>query len=219
MKTITSVRTLALSATVAVALSSCAENPADSTPSAVVTDVPEDTEAVADAAPLEGSTRFEFHEDSTISFVGSKVTGSHDGGFKSFTGGFTVVDGALGGADNRIVIDMESTWSDDDRLTEHLKNDDFFDVPNHPAATFEALQVNDLGDGKMEVSGNFTLRGTTKRITFPAEVEVSEDKVHLKAEFDINRMDFGVSFAGMADDLIREEVVIRLDIIATPVQG
>ena len=40
--------------------------------------------------------------------------------------------------------------------------------------------------------------------------------VNIKAEFDINRKDFGIVYAGKADDLIRDEVVIRLDLTAKP---
>ena len=63
---------------------------------------------------------------------------------------------------------------------------------------------------------NVELHGVTKNITFPTTVEKSEDSIHIKAEFNINRQDFGISYAGKKDDLIRDEVVIKLDIKAKP---
>ena len=110
---------------------------------------------------------------------------------------------------------MDSTWSDNDRLTAHLKNDDFFDVPNHPISTFVVTSVGAAGS-EQTVTGNLTLRGVTRSISFPSTVRVADDAVTVQAEFAINRKDFNVNYAGRADDLIRDNVVIKLDLRATP---
>ena len=69
-------------------------------------------------------------------------------------------------------------------------------------------------ESKYELSGNLTLRGITKNITFPTQVTHNDNSVTLKAEFDINRQDFGISYPGKADDLIRDEVIIKLNLVA-----
>jgi len=154
--------------------------------------------------------------ESKISFIGSKVTGSHDGGFHRFSGTFRVDDGRIQ-VPAEIQIDMDSTWSDNDRLTGHLKNADFFDVPNHPISTFVVTAVEAAaGNGPQTVTGNLTLRGVTKSISFPATVRVENETVMVQAEFAINRKDYNVNYAGRADDLIRDNVVIKLDLTATP---
>ena len=56
------------------------------------------------------------------------------------------------------------------------------------------------------------MRGVKKSITFPATITVSDADVAVKAEFAINRRDFGINYAGMANDLIRDDVVLRLDL-------
>jgi len=56
--------------------------------------------------------------------------------------------------------------------------------------------------------------GTKKSISFPATVAVAADKVSVKSEFVINRKDWGIVYPGMADDLIRDEVVVKLDLNA-----
>jgi polyisoprenoid-binding protein YceI len=152
--------------------------------------------------------------ESKIGFIGSKVTGSHDGGFHRFAGTIPVENGRIV-TPAEIRIDMDSTWSDNDRLTAHLKNDDFFDVPNHPISTFVVTSVEAAGS-EQAVTGNLTLRGVTKSISFPSTVRVSDDAVTVQAEFAINRKDFNVNYAGRADDLIRDNVVIKLDLTATP---
>lgn len=196
---------------------SCAENPADDTPSAEVTDPLEETAPPAESAPAGESTTYTFTEESTIGFVGSKVTGSHDGGFKKFSGTFSIADGKPGPGPHKIEIDMTSTWSDAEKLTGHLKSPDFFDVEKFPASTFTITNVAEAeGDNAYTLTGDFTLHGVTKKISFPATVKEADDKVMLDAEFDINRKDFGIVYPGKPDDLIRDEVVIKLAMVATP---
>jgi polyisoprenoid-binding protein YceI len=166
------------------------------------------------AAGGETGEPYVLRSESRIDFVGSKVTGSHDGGFRRFAGTFLVENGRIVGTPE-IRIDMDSTWSDNERLTGHLKNDDFFDVPNHPVATFVVTGIEPAGT-EHTVTGNLTLRGETRSISFPATVQVTEEALTVQAEFAINRKDFGVNYAGRADDLIRDNVVIKLDLTATP---
>lgn len=178
------------------------KNPADDTAGAQVKDAQEE---------LQGSgTKFVFLPTSTVGFTGSKVTGSHDGGFKDFSGHFFVGDNETptGG---EFTIQMASVWSDDEKLTDHLKSNDFFDVENHATSVFKLTDATKKDDGSFEVSGNLTMRGTEKNITFPATASRDGGEVSLNAEFNINRRDFGIVYDGMADDLIRDQVVLRFD--------
>jgi len=193
----------------AVSLFSC-ENPADKTTGAAVKDKVEKTTDTA------AGTKYVFTPESTIGFIGSKVTGSHNGGFKTFTGHFTIKDGKPVGNDHKVVIDMASTWADDAKLTGHLKSGDFFDVEKIPQSTFDVTELKAGENGAYTVAGNFTLHGVTKNITFPATVTQGTDTVTIKSEFNINRKDFGIVYAGQADNLIRDEVVIKLDLTAKP---
>jgi len=161
---------------------------------------------------VEGATAFTVNAESTIDFTGSKITGSHSGGFSTFTGAIYVADGKIV-APSKIEIDMESTWSDSDRLTGHLTNSDFFDVPTFPTSSFALTSIEETPEGH-NVSGDLTLHGVTKNISFAAKVGVSDSLVTLSAEFFIKRYDFDIVFKGKPDDLIRDEVVIKLDIKA-----
>jgi len=188
------------------------DNPADKTTKATV------GEAVAVAAPATAAagTKYVLTSNSEILFVGSKVTGSHHGGFKTFTGSFTVADNALVGTGQKIVIDMNSLWTDTDKLTGHLKSEDFFNVAKYPQSSFELTALKPATAGSFEVSGNLTINAASKNITFPASVSVAEGKSKIDAKFNINRKDFGIVYAGKADDLIRNEVVIELKLEAAP---
>jgi polyisoprenoid-binding protein YceI len=93
-------------------------------------------------------------------------------------------------------------------------SDEFFNVKEFPKATFASSEIKAGGEGEFShtVVGNLTLHGETKKITFPATIKMEGDKVMVKSEFVINRKDFGMKYPGKPDDLIRDEVVIKLDL-------
>lgn len=159
-------------------------------------------------------TEYVIRSGSTIGFTGSKVTGSHDGGFKNFAGSFRIADGKLVGTPE-LKIAMESLWADNEKLAGHLKSQDFFNVQQFPVTIFTVTSVEPSGT-QHQVTGNLNLHGVTKSVSFPANVQVAAEAVTLKAEFAINRRDFNINFPGMPNDLIRDNVVLRLDVKATP---
>lgn len=166
------------------------------------------TAAKGDALPLTA-------ENSKVEFTGSKVTGKHDGGFKSFTGTIDLVNAKPEESSVSVEIDMNSTYSDDEKLTGHLKSPDFFDVEKFPKANFTSTKIaadSAKGAGNYTVTGDFDLHGQKKSITFPAKITVTDADVAVESEFSINRKDFGIVYAGKTDDLIRDDVVIRLNL-------
>lgn len=193
-------------------LISC-ENPADNSTAAKTSD------ARAVPAGTVTGNKWVFTEDSRIEFIGSKLTGSHDGGFRKFDGHFHLDGDSLAPSGHLIEIDMNSTWSDDDKLTEHLKAPDFFNVAKFPTSTFVAtgLRESTAGEkGTHQLTGNFTLHGVEKSIEFPVTVGQSADQLKIEADFYLNRFDFGIRYEGMKDDLIKKEVVIKLNLTAVP---
>ena len=186
-------------------------NPADDVPSAGV------ALAAKETAVPDGEV-FEITDGSTLGFVGSKITRSHEGGFHGFSGKITLVDGDPLKSSVELTIDTTSLWADSDRLAGHLKSPDFFDVENHPTASFTSTAIEPDGDG-YRITGNLDLHGVKKSITFPARIVAESDRVTVQAEFSIMRFDFDIVYPGKTDDLIRDEVVVRFDIVAQPVQG
>lgn len=206
----------ALSLPLALAATGC-EDPSENVTAAKVGKTKEGVEAagqaVKKAMDVAGAKKFAFSgENSKVGFVGSKVTGSHDGGFKTFSG-VVGVDNARVVAVN-VEIDMDSTFSDSEKLTGHLKSPDFFNVKANPKAMFSSTKIEGGADGKATITGDLTLNGIKKAITFPATIKVGTDTVNVDSEFSINRRDFNINYAGKANDLIRDGVVIKLDIDA-----
>lgn len=152
-------------------------------------------------------------ENSKITFVASKVTGSHHGGFEKFSG---VIDYAGQPEKSHVVItiDTSSVTTDTPDLTKHLKTADFFDVAKFPQARFESTEIKTGGEkgATHTITGNLQLHGVTKSITFPATIVVSPGVITVDSTFSINRKDFGINYAGAADNLIRDEVVLTLHV-------
>jgi len=154
-------------------------------------------------------------DNSKVQFVGSKVTGKHDGGFNQFTGTIDLVNGKP--QDSRVWVDIEtaSVFTDTDGLTKHLQTGDFFETEKFPKASFTSTKIEPdsaKGADNYTVTGDLELRGQKKAVTFPATIKVTPEAVDVDAEFAINRKDFGIVYAGKADDLIRDDVVIKLDL-------
>jgi polyisoprenoid-binding protein YceI len=151
-------------------------------------------------------------ENSKVEFVAAKVTRSHNGSFKQFTGAIDLIKNSV--EDSRVTIDIEtaSVVTDEDDLTKHLKTPDFFDVAKYPKATFTSTKIEpgNAAGATHNVTGNFELHGIRKSIAFPATIQVAADSVSVNAEFAISRTDFGLIYPGKADDLIRDGVVIKL---------
>ncbi len=212
---------------VALALAGCGENAAENVPKAVIApakpiapntiDAPATTAAPAvSATPVPAGALAITPVTSKIEFVGSKKVGeSHKGGFKMFNGVVEMVPGKPEVKSISVDIDTASIFADNDKLTGHLKNQDFFEVTKFPTAKFVTTEIKTGGDkgATHTIVGNLTLHGVTKSITIPAVVKVEGDALTLKSEFALNKNDFGMTFGGPGG-VIRKEVVIRLDIKA-----
>ena len=161
--------------------------------------------------PVATGTTLPLSAESKIDFIGSKVTGSHEGGFEGFTGSVTLVDNDPTQSSVSLSIDTTSVWSDNDNLTGHLKSEDFFDVAKFPESTFESTEIRQEAEG-YTIVGNLNLHGVTKSISFPATIDVADGMVKANAEFAIKRFDFGIVYKGKPDDLIKDDVLIKLDL-------
>jgi polyisoprenoid-binding protein YceI len=118
-------------------------------------------------------------------------------------------------------IDVTSISTRVDKRDEHLKTDDFLDVANHPTMTFVSTSITPAGSGKYNMTGNLTIRGTTKPVTFELTAPEGpittrgQTKIGASASGEINRKDFGVKYHEVMDNGglgVADEVFIQLDV-------
>ncbi|HEV8427845.1 MAG TPA: YceI family protein [Pyrinomonadaceae bacterium] len=195
----------------AMLVSACSDPAADKTKAVTG----EAAKVASPAAAAQGQKYLITTQNSKVEFVGSKVTGSHNGLFGEFSG---QIDYSGTPEQSRVSITMktDSLSTDTPDLTKHLKTADFFDVAKYPEATFVSTSIKAGGDkgASHTVTGNLTLHGVTKAVTFPATISVTPDVATVDSTFSINRKDFGINYAGQADNLIRDDVVLKLTIRA-----
>jgi polyisoprenoid-binding protein YceI len=99
-----------------------------------------------------------------------------------------------------VAIDLASVSTGDDGRDAHLRNADFFDVEDHPKATFNSNTVTPVGEDKWRVDGELTIRGTTKPVTLDVEFNGAATdpwgnaKAFFEASTEIDREDWGLDW-------------------------
>jgi polyisoprenoid-binding protein YceI len=202
-------------------LASCAGNPEGE--KAVTTE----EQQVAAASGMAYAT----DSSSTITWTGTKPTGKHIGTFAVKEGNLFADNGTLTGGNFTIDInslldlDMAGDPKSKGDLEGHLKSPDFFDVAKFPTAKFEITSVMPadsaamakLKDATHVISGNLTMKDSTKNISFPAKLMMDSSSITAQADFNIDRSQWGMNYKGPenpADWVISKEVNLKLAISA-----
>jgi polyisoprenoid-binding protein YceI len=152
--------------------------------------------------------------NSKIEFLGTKNDGSHTGGFQKFTGSVSVPGADLAGATITVEFDTTSLYSDNAKLTNHLKSPDFFDVRTYPKAAFTSTGIKKANGGAAthQITGNLTLHGVTKPVTIPVKAAVTAEGVTLEGTFKIQREEFGMTYG---KGRVHNDVTITVNVKAT----
>lgn len=200
-----------------LALLAACSDPASDKPKATVAEPNSNAKPSPPAMTGASGTKIALNPTSTtIEFIGSNPTMENRGTFKQASGEIELVGDKPEGSRVSVDIDMNSVETSDPKLTTHLKSPDFFDVAKFPKASFVSTEIKP-GDkpGSYVVAGNLEMHGVKKAITFPATIAVSGDSVTMQAEFSINRKDFGIVYPGQVNNLIRDDVVLKLSVRAS----
>lgn len=157
-------------------------------------------------------------EKSTVTWKAYKVTGSHTGTVDLNSGALEFDNGTLSGG--AFEVNMTSLVSTDlegeykGKLEGHLKSDDFFSVADHPTAAIVFTSVKATGKNSYEVTGDLTIKGITKPITFDLSVYGSKATANLKvdrAQYDV-RYGSGSFFEDLGDKTIYDEFDLVVDL-------
>jgi polyisoprenoid-binding protein YceI len=152
-------------------------------------------------------------DDSSVEFTGYKIGGHQNCTFFEFGGTIKVIGNDPATAEIDMSVDLESIIHDNQTFVNVMLGEAFFDIENHPTATFKSSSVQKDGD-HYKVTGDLTLRGIPKTISFSAKIESSEDQASFNAEFKVNRQAWGITYEGKKDALIKDEVVIKVALVA-----
>lgn len=103
-------------------------------------------------------------------------------------------------------------------LENHLRSDDFFDTNKYPTAGFKITALRKLTTGAYhyQVGGMLTIKGISKKISFPVKVTQKNGVFTLQsAKFTFNRKHFGLKYNIFEDMLISNDVEIMVTLVAS----
>lgn len=119
--------------------------------------------------------------------------------------------------------DVASINTRDEKRDAHLRSPDFFDAEQYPLITFKSTNVESLGGNEYRVTGDLTMHGITKSITFDAEYQgqlkdlYGMQRAGLTIKTTINRKDFGLNWNVALESggvLVSEKVAIEIELAA-----
>lgn len=207
----------------AVTATSCMQSPSGEkvkSSDAIEVGIPSDAKAISANLDL-----------SSIEWLGTKPTGTHFGTLGIKDGTLYLKDGKLYGGDftmdmNAItVLDIKDEKMNQN-LANHLRSADFFFVDSFPTANFKFSSLIPIENAQTtedgitpthRIEGNLTMRGVTRKVNFPAQIEVTSEGVSAKTpQFILNRTEWNVNygsksiFANLKDNFINDEMGVKI---------
>lgn len=167
---------------------------------------------------------------SEITWLGKKVSGQHSGTIKIKSGKLIIAEDKLLSGD--FVFDMNSISNNDieeekysDKLDNHLKNEDFFNVIKFPEATFSFnnLVPTVIKSGEeIKIAGELKIKDITVPVEFPAKIELKDNQYVASAKTSIDRTKWNIKYNSkqffdpqkLADKLIYDDVEIGIKLFA-----
>ncbi|MBI5690137.1 MAG: YceI family protein [Verrucomicrobia bacterium] len=193
------------------------------------------TALAASAAPL----AFDFKDPKGV----NNVQFSLDAPLESITGTGTGISGTVtfdpaapAKTSGKIVLEAATLTVGNPMMTDHLRGNNWLDVAQHPAITFEAVSLaNVRNQGPQilaDVKGKLTVKGVTKDVTVPVsfthlpdklgarvgDPKVKGDLLVMRASFAINRSDYGIQ-PGKNTDKVAETIQLTLSIAGAAKKG
>jgi polyisoprenoid-binding protein YceI len=183
-------------------------------------------------------------DQSMVKWEGYKPTGRHFGTVSLSDGELKLSDGNIVGGSftmdmNSIVVEDLEPGEMNDKLRGHLLSADFFEVETYPQATFVITEVKAIDGASIDksaekgdlvpthaISGNLTMKGITKNITFNAKVNIAGNTVSAETnQFFVDRAEWNVQYGSrsffddLKDNFINDEMGINIKLVANADQS
>jgi len=143
------------------------------------------------------------------------------GRFNDFSGTIHYDPEDVSSSKVELTVQANSIYTNNDQRDTHLRSPDFFNVEKFPTLSFESTGVSGSGDD-LQVTGNLTIHGVTKKVTVPVDFLGSMDtpmgtKAGFATEFTIDRKDYGITWNRTLDQggaILGDEVTIGINVEA-----
>jgi polyisoprenoid-binding protein YceI len=144
------------------------------------------------------------------------------GAFNKVTGTIALDDKDITKSTVDVTIDATTVDTHEPNRDNDIRSDKFFDVAHYPSITFKSKKVEQVAPGKLKVTGDLTIRGTTKEVVLDVEGPTTPIKdpwgfqrSAATATTKVNRQDFGVKWNATLDNggvVVADDVSITIDV-------
>jgi len=144
------------------------------------------------------------------------------GAFSKLDGTMMLDDADITKSSVEVTIDVSTVDTREPDRDKDLRSERFFDVAHYPTMTFKSKKVEQVAPGKLKVTGDLTIRGTTKEVvldvdgpTTPMKDPWGNQRVAMTATTKVNRQDFGVKWNATLDGggvVVGDDVNITIDV-------
>jgi len=143
------------------------------------------------------------------------------GAFSKVNGTIVLDDKDISKSTVDVTIDVSTVDTREPARDNDLRSEKFFDVAHFPTMTFKSKKVEQIAPGKLKVTGDLTIRGTTKEVmldvdgpTAPVKDPWGNVRAAVTATSKVNRQDFGVKWNATLDNggvVVGDDVNITID--------
>jgi polyisoprenoid-binding protein YceI len=163
-------------------------------------------------------------KESVVAWKGFSLNGlnKHNGYVYISKGELKIEKGELKGG--TVEIDMntieDKDHERDNKLVNHLKSPDFFEIGKFPFSSIEITKVTSINDVDKEITGNLTIKGITHPVTFQIKMEVMGGIVKASGKLIINRTKWYIHYKSgdlndlLANNTISESIEFDMKIVA-----
>ena len=158
---------------------------------------------------------------STIEFTAKHMMVTNvKGRFNSFSGDAHLDEQQPANSKVDVTIDLASLSTGNEGRDNHLRSADFFDVEHYPTATFHSTKVEPVGEDRLRVIGDLTIRGVTKSVTLDVTVEgkfkdmQGRDRYGFTATTSFSRKEFGLEWNVALESggwMVSDKITIAID--------
>ena len=173
---------------------------------------------LAAALPAVATTYVVDPVHSNVGFEIRHFVSQVDGRFTDFDGTIVYKPDDVGGSSVDFTVQAESIDTANDKRDGHLRSEDFFHAEKFPTLEFESTAVERVDEDTLNVTGDLTIRGVTKRVTIPVDVlgtmsTPQGTKAGFRTDFTIDRKDYDIVWNRVLDQggaLLGDEVEISI---------
>lgn len=159
-------------------------------------------------------------DHSGVGFTIRHFVSNVNGRFKDFDGVIKYDKANPAASSVSFSVQAKSIDTDNDDRDNHLRSPDFFDVEKNPTWTFTSTSVKAVDADTLEVTGDLTIKGVTRKVTIPVDVLGSVktprgEKDGFEADFKLDRKEYGITWNRALDTggaVLGDEVKVSISI-------